>query len=69
MLCLRIGLYSFVTVSLLTWQDLVIVPFDQGDAEDHLSKISAFDGATGKMTFGKRSARKNRSLKLQLAAA
>jgi outer membrane protein assembly factor BamB len=33
--------------SLLTWQDRVIVQFDQGDADDKLSKLTAFDGATG----------------------
>jgi outer membrane protein assembly factor BamB len=33
--------------SLLTWQDRVIVQFDQGDADDKLSKLYAFDGATG----------------------
>ncbi|MDR3405685.1 MAG: PQQ-binding-like beta-propeller repeat protein [Chthoniobacter sp.] len=33
--------------SLLTWQDRVIVQLDQGDPDDKLSKIYAFDGATG----------------------
>ena len=33
--------------SLLTWQDRVIVQFDQGDPEDKLSKLYAFYGATG----------------------
>lgn len=33
--------------SLLTWQDRVIVPFDQGDADEKLSKLIALDGATG----------------------
>ena len=33
--------------SLLTWQDRVIVQFDQGEADDKLSKLTAFDGTTG----------------------
>ena len=33
--------------SLLTWQDRVIVPFDQGDADEKLSRLIALDGATG----------------------
>ena len=33
--------------SLLTLQDRVIVQFDQGEADDKLSKLYAFDGATG----------------------
>lgn len=37
--------------SLLTWQDRVIVQFDQGDAADGLSKLYAFDGATGKAAW------------------
>ncbi|MDB6137617.1 MAG: Pyrrolo-quinoline quinone [Verrucomicrobiaceae bacterium] len=37
--------------SLLTWQDRVIVQFDQGTAEDELSKLYAFDGATGKVVW------------------
>jgi outer membrane protein assembly factor BamB len=37
--------------SLLTWQDRVIVQFDQGEAGDHLSKLYAFDGATGAIVW------------------
>ena len=37
--------------SLLTWQDRVIVQFDQGDADDKLSKLYAFDGATGEVAW------------------
>jgi len=37
--------------SLLTWQDRVIVQFDQGDADDKLSKLYAFDGATGAVVW------------------
>jgi outer membrane protein assembly factor BamB len=37
--------------SLLTWQDRVIVQFDQGDADDKLSKLTAFDGATGAIVW------------------
>ena len=37
--------------SLTTWQEQVIVQLDQGEADDKLSKISAFDGATGKATW------------------
>ena len=37
--------------SLLTWQDRVIVQFDQGEQDDQLSKISAFDGATGAVVW------------------
>lgn len=33
--------------SLLTWQDRVIVPFDQGDVDEKLSKLIALDGTTG----------------------
>lgn len=33
--------------SLLTWKDRLIVQFDQGDADEGLSKLHAFDGATG----------------------
>ena len=39
--------------SLLTWQDRVIVQFDQGDADDKLSKLLAFDGATGAVVWEK----------------
>ncbi len=39
--------------SLLTWQDRVIVQFDQGEADDKLSKLFAFDGATGKVVWEK----------------
>lgn len=37
--------------SLLTWQDRVIVQFDQGEADDKLSKLTAFDGATGAVVW------------------
>jgi len=37
--------------SLATWQDRVIVQFDQGAADDNLSKIFAFDGATGAVAW------------------
>ena len=39
--------------SLLTWQDRVIVQFDQGEADDKLSKLYAFDGATGTVAWEK----------------
>ena len=42
--------YGFAT-SLLTWQDRVIVQFDQGEPDDHLSKLYAFDGATGAVAW------------------
>jgi outer membrane protein assembly factor BamB len=37
--------------SLLTWQDRVIVQFDQGEPDDKLSKLYAFDGATGAVVW------------------
>ena len=37
--------------SLLTWQDKLIVQLDQGDADDKLSKLTAFDGATGAVVW------------------
>ena len=37
--------------SLLTWQDRVIVQLDQGETEDRLSKLTAFDGATGAVVW------------------
>lgn len=37
--------------SLATYQDRVIVQLDQGEAEDKLSKISSFDGATGAVVW------------------
>jgi len=37
--------------SLLTWQDRVIVQFDQGEPDDHLSKLYAFDGGTGAVVW------------------
>ena len=37
--------------SLLTWQDRVIVQFDQGLPDDELSKLYAFDGATGAVVW------------------
>jgi outer membrane protein assembly factor BamB len=39
--------------SLLTWQDRVIVQFDQGEADDKLSKLLAFDGTTGAVVWEK----------------
>ena len=39
--------------SLLTWQDRVIVQMDQGVADDGLSKLTAFDGATGTVVWEK----------------
>ncbi len=39
--------------SLLTWQDRVIVQFDQGEADEKLSKLCAFDGATGTVVWEK----------------
>ena len=39
--------------SLLTWQDRVIVQFDQGDLDDKLSKLYAFDVATGAVVWEK----------------
>ena len=39
--------------SLLTWQDRLIVQFDQGTPEETLSKIFAFDGATGAVVWEK----------------
>ena len=37
--------------SLLTWKDRVIVQFDQGDPDDQLSRLYAFDGATGNVVW------------------
>ena len=37
--------------SLLTWQDRVIVQFDQGEPDDKLSKLTAFDGVTGAVVW------------------
>ena len=37
--------------SLLTWQDRVIVQFDQGEPDDKLSRLTAFDGATGAVVW------------------
>ncbi|MBI1369859.1 MAG: PQQ-binding-like beta-propeller repeat protein [Planctomycetes bacterium] len=42
--------YGFAT-SLVTWRDRVIVQFDQGDPDDQLSKLYAFDGATGTVVW------------------
>jgi len=39
--------------SLLTWQDRVIVQFDQGEADDKLSRLIAFEGATGAVVWEK----------------
>jgi len=44
--------YGYAT-SLATWQDRVIVQFDQGAADDNLSKLYAFDGATGAVVWEK----------------
>lgn len=41
------------TSSLLTWQDQLIVQLDQGEPDDKLSKLYAFDGATGKVVWEK----------------
>lgn len=37
--------------SLITWQNLLILQLDQGEAEDKLSKLYAFDSATGKIVW------------------
>jgi outer membrane protein assembly factor BamB len=37
--------------SLLTLHDRLLLQFDQGEADDHLSKLYAFDGATGKVVW------------------
>ncbi len=37
----------------VTWKDRVIVPFDQGKPEDELSKLYAFDSATGAVVWEK----------------
>jgi outer membrane protein assembly factor BamB len=37
--------------SLITWQNLLILQHDQGEAEDKLSKLYAFDSATGKVVW------------------
>jgi outer membrane protein assembly factor BamB len=37
--------------SLITWENLVIVQFDQGEAEDKLSRILALDSATGAVAW------------------
>lgn len=37
--------------SLLTWRDRVIVPLDQGEADDKLSKLYELDGATGAVVW------------------
>lgn len=37
--------------SLVTWQDRVIVQLDQGEPDDRLSKLYAFDGASGKVVW------------------
>ena len=44
--------YGLAT-SLATWNDRLIVQFDQGDPEDKLSKLYAFDGATGAVVWEK----------------
>jgi len=40
--------------SLAMWRHLLIVPFDQGGLGDYLSKLLAFDGATGRLIWEKR---------------
>jgi outer membrane protein assembly factor BamB len=42
--------------SLAMWRNLVIVQYDQGQAEEMLSKIHAFDAATGRAVWQKRRA-------------
>lgn len=37
--------------SLLTWEGRVVVQFDQGEADDKLSKLYALDGATGAVAW------------------
>ncbi len=37
--------------SLVTWQDRLIVQFDQGTARENLSRLMALDGATGKTVW------------------
>ena len=37
--------------SLAVWRDRVIVQLDQGDEEDHLSRIYAFDGGAGSVVW------------------
>jgi outer membrane protein assembly factor BamB len=44
--------YGLAT-SLVTWQDRLVVQFDQGEPDDKLSKISAIDGATGAVVWEK----------------
>ncbi|HEV7406544.1 MAG TPA: PQQ-binding-like beta-propeller repeat protein [Chthoniobacteraceae bacterium] len=39
--------------SLVTWQDRLLVQFDQGMPEDELSKLYALDGATGAVVWEK----------------
>lgn len=40
-------------ISLRTWQDRVILQFDQGEPEDRLSKLLALDGRTGRTLWEK----------------
>jgi outer membrane protein assembly factor BamB len=44
------NMYGHAT-SLRTWRDRVIVQFDQGEAEDRLSKLLALDGRTGRTVW------------------
>lgn len=44
--------YGYGT-SLLTWEGRVIVQYDQGEAKDGLSKVLAFDGASGAEAWSK----------------
>lgn len=37
--------------SLTTWQDRIFVQLDQGEADDKLSKVYAFDGASGNVVW------------------
>jgi len=46
------NMYGHAT-SLRTWQDRVIVQFDQGEPEDRLSKLLAVDGRTGRTLWEK----------------
>src|SRR4051794_38529312 len=44
--------YGLAT-SLVTWQDRLLVQFDQGTPDDELSKLYALDGATGAVVWEK----------------
>lgn len=49
-LAVPMNTYGHAT-SLLTWRDRVIVQLDQGEADDKLSKLYAFNGATGEIAW------------------